>query len=300
MPYQLGVDEAACQAIVRAVEEQVAVALAQLRGRTDKGRDEAVHTARKAFKKARAGVRLARDGMDGGTYRAIDRSLRDAGRCLAATRDAVVRLETFDALITNAGDLVSPAAYAPVRGALDSERHASAEQMLAQAEAAAAAAEHAEQARVAVAALDLRRGEALLATGLEASYRRARRRCRDAQRSPTTAGLHEWRKRVKDVWYHLRLVQPAWPEVIGPLAGQLRELAQLLGDDHDLAVLRETLAVQTDLFSTPADQLILLDLLDARRAELQSAAFALGRLLHAEKPRPFARRMTGYRAVAPG
>jgi CHAD domain len=49
--------------------------------------------------------------------------------------------------------------------------------------------------------------------------------------------VHEWRKRAKDLWYHLRILEPVWPEVLGPLAAQAHGLSDLLGDHHDLAVL---------------------------------------------------------------
>ena len=52
-----------------------------------------------------------------------------------------------------------------------------------------------------------------------------------------TARWHDWRKRAKDVWYQLRLLQDTWPDVMKAMAGQASQLSDLLGDDHDLAVL---------------------------------------------------------------
>ena len=82
--------------------------------------------------------------------------------------------------------------------------------------------------------------------------RRLGRRCSPASRAPTRAGatrspiaratpepelLHAWRKRAKDLWYHQRLLAPAWPDVLGAQAEEAHALTELLGDDHDLAVL---------------------------------------------------------------
>lgn len=50
--------------------------------------------------------------------------------------------------------------------------------------------------------------------------------------------LHELRKRTKDLLYELELLCCVWPEMIGPLVEQAHHLTDLLGDDHDLAVLR--------------------------------------------------------------
>ena len=51
--------------------------------------------------------------------------------------------------------------------------------------------------------------------------------------------LHEWRKRVKDLWYHAKLLEEAWPPVLQALGDEAHALADHLGDDHDLGVLAE-------------------------------------------------------------
>lgn len=298
MPYRLEPLEPAGEGVLRTVDEQIAVALAQMRGHTDDGRDEAVHRARKAFKKARAGLRLVRDGMENPVYRHTNRLLRDAGRHLAGTRDRAVLVQTLDALVASAGDLLSAGAYAGTREMLAAEHGATREQILTEAGIVVAAARSGEEARESVATVRLAGGEELLAVGIQAAYRLARKRGRQAERSPTTARLHEWRKRVKDVWYQLRLVEGGWPAVMRPLAEQAHELSHLLGEDHDLASLRAVAAARAELFVAPAEQATLLDLVDRRRRQLQSSAFALGHRLHAEKPASLARRVVAYRAAA--
>ena len=61
---------------------------------------------------------------------------------------------------------------------------------------------------------------------------------------PSAENVHEWRKRAKDIWYQLRIVRRAWPALLGETAGQAHVLADLLGDHHDLAMLREDLAAR--------------------------------------------------------
>ncbi len=46
--------------------------------------------------------------------------------------------------------------------------------------------------------------------------------------------MHEWRKRVKDLWYHVTLLQDAWRPVMSALADEAHELSDRLGDEHDL------------------------------------------------------------------
>jgi CHAD domain-containing protein len=60
--------------------------------------------------------------------------------------------------------------------------------------------------------------------------------------------LHEWRKRVKDVWYHLRLLQPVCGRTVRGQAKEASRLADVLGEDHDLGVLNMTLdQIERDL-----------------------------------------------------
>ena len=58
-----------------------------------------------------------------------------------------------------------------------------------------------------------------------------------SRRHPDAEELHELRKRVKDHWYHVRLLREVWPPVLTAWAAEAHVLAEQLGDDHDLSVL---------------------------------------------------------------
>ncbi len=79
----------------------------------------------------------------------------------------------------------------------------------------------------------------LIGPGLQRTYRRRRKRLRDVEGNATVTNLHEWRKRVKDLWYQLRLIRRAEPELFGHLVRDADDLADHLGVDHDLALLRD-------------------------------------------------------------
>jgi CHAD domain-containing protein len=233
---------------------------------------EAVHDARKRLKKARSALRLARPGMPKSKYRAENRMLRDAGRALSGARDADVLVETVEKL----GEHFS-VAYKLTRNRLSSRPRPELEP-----------AGHAGTLR-ALAASSGRwaiEGDVLVA-GIRRTYTRGRDAFELADRDPTAEHLHEWRKRVKDLWYQQRLLQQAWPGVLQAEAAETKTLSKLLGDDHDLAVLDERLEQDGD----PQD---LRELIDRRRAELLEAIRALGRRVYAEKPKAFARRLGGY------
>ena len=88
----------------------------------------------------------------------------------------------------------------------------------------------------------------MIGPGLKRSYRRGRNRFRDVRAEASDEWVHEWRKRVKDLWYHLRLVRNAKKSVLGEAADEAHELSDLLGDHHDLAVLRDDAVERRELF----------------------------------------------------
>jgi CHAD domain-containing protein len=137
--------------------------------------------------------------------------------------------------------------------------------------------------------------EATLCAGEKRAYRAGRRALAAVAEDPSDEQLHEWRKRVKDLWYHQRLLANAWT---GPMKAQADEcdtLGALLGDDHDLATLAENLPSSAP---PSVDVDALLGLIAVRRGELQAQARALGRLVYAEKPKAHARRIGGYLSAA--
>ncbi len=110
--------------------------------------------------------------------------------------------------------------------------------------------------------------------------------------SDAAADYHAWRKSTKDLWYAVRLFEPAWPGPLGTLAEEVHELSDVLGDEHDLTVLRQALA---DAGGNPPLLTPRLDRAIARRQRrLRERAHEAGERLWAEKPRAFAKRVLGY------
>jgi hypothetical protein len=78
------------------------------------------------------------------------------------------------------------------------------------------------------------------------------------------------------------------------VADEADRMGDLLGDDHDLAVLRQMLTDEPDRFGDEGDREVLLALIDRRRAELEQEARLLGGRFFQDRPGPFARRLKGY------
>ena len=289
MAYQLGDGETAERALRRSAREELDRAIAELTDGVKEDPVTAVHDARKALKKERSLLRLARGTLSSSQRRATNATLRDAGRRLSDARDAEVKIQAVDDLSSRyAGQLPKPAfdavkAHLEAKAAVDRA-------------SPGAAREVAEQLVAVRSEIDdwrMRRdGWAAIGKGLERSYERGRRAFRRAQREPTTENLHEWRKRAKDLWYHVRLLEPVSPGVMHGSAQEAHQLSDLLGDDHDLAVLRESLAGDGAAVATDLDSM--LALIDHRRRQLQADALHAGARLYEEKPKAFVRRIRGY------
>jgi CHAD domain-containing protein len=271
----------------RIVHEQVDKACDDLAGVESPG--ETVHSVRKRFKRLRALLRLARDGMDEATADRESTRFRDLGRPLSEVRDSAVLVAAFDKLVEQAGGLGRPDVTAAARDVLLARQSEATRRVLGEGSALGDIPAALGEARE---ALDGRAFDRVrwseLRSGLRRIYRQGRRAFREAAESPTDEALHEWRKRVKDLGYALEVVEPIRPAGLGQRIGRAGELADLLGDDHDLAVLRQIVlggsmpAVAVTLF---------LPAIDAHRAELRDAAFSLGRKVYRERPADFADRL---------
>jgi CHAD domain-containing protein len=125
-------------------------------------------------------------------------------------------------------------------------------------------------------------------------YRQARSAFRDAVADPSVERLHEWRKQAKYLRYQLEILRPLWPEQLEELAEEADRMTELLGDDHDLALLRQKLTDNPEEFGDEDEKEVLQALIDRRRLELQQEAVELGERFFQDKPRAFARRLKGY------
>jgi CHAD domain-containing protein len=277
--YRLKEGEPLSKAVERIARGRIDQALDELRGKTDSTPEEAVHGARKDMKKLRALLRLVRGELGEQRFARENACFRDAARELAGARDADVMLETLGSLDLPAGlgwELRKVIQASHRRDGAGDDREAA--------------------GRNAVAILKEGRGRVgdwpleddsfeALAGGLERTYRRGRRDFKATRAKPSVEALHEWRKRVKDLWYHQTLLRRLWPPVMTAVGDEAHELSDRLGDDHDLAVLADWFKEHTE--SDPDLQAAI----DRRRAELQRDAFALGARLYADKPSAYVRRL---------
>lgn len=231
--------------------------------------DVGVHEARRTLKRLRALVRLIGPSIGDRAKEANDR-LRTAARDFAGSRDAAVILETFDRI---AGD----------------DEHARAMRKLLRRARRAAPRDDQDavaQIRAFAAAIDDWQFDGAWSSielGIRRTYRKGRQAVADAASGKTE--LHELRKRGKDLQFQLTLLRAAFPAVIGGYLHALRELGSVLGEEHDLWVLGETLAKKKSDTGRWAH------LIDAKRGELRAVALPLAEKIYVDAPRNWTERL---------
>jgi CHAD domain-containing protein len=287
MPYRLADGEATDQGIRRVATDQLDRAIGELTDGVRADPASAIHAARKALKKERSLLRLGRGSIKPSTRRRENATFREAGRKLSAARDAEVVVQALDAMAERYVGQVPEATFATIRGHLSQAGHEPHDAPSAE------VAEQLEAARERTRQWPLKQRDWKgIEPGLRRSYRRGRRAFRRAHEDPTTENLHEWRKRAKDYWYHLRLLRPIARHTLKGQAKDAHRLSDVLGDDHDLALLCDALRRDAPGLAVDLDPVIAL--LEHRRGQLQAQARFLGRRLYAEKPKAFLRRIRAY------
>jgi CHAD domain-containing protein len=266
MAYAFERGETIPDAIARIMSEQI--------GRVRDGLTDAsepietrVHDARKRLKETRALIRLVR-GPLGARFAIENAWFRDAGRELAASRDAEAVIEALDKLEMPRG--VATRIRTRLRAA--QEQHPPLEPIIAHVLEQLDVA----QARVALWPA-LPDSFETIAGGLQRTYRLGRR----AMKTATTAEeMHEWRKRVKEHWHHVQLLRELWPAMMKPYAATMQELSRALGDHHDLHVLRGLVTAPTAIVA-----------IEAQQQALEMQARAIGARVYAESSRAWLARM---------
>ena len=290
MADELRENESGTSGVRRLIRKQIRKALEALDGSPPLP-DHAVHTARKQLKKIRANLRLLRKALGPRIYRRENGWARNAAQPLTAVRDAAVLLDTLAELVGRFPGELDRRSLGRVRRALERHRKEVA-QLLLEEDALLPVTAALEGMRERLGQWPVgRRGWSVLSSGLKRVYRAGRKAFRVAEQDPSVENLHEWRKQAKYLRYQLEVLRRTWPAAMEGLATEARILTDLLGSDHDLAVLRQKLEEEPERFPDRKVVETLAGLIDRRRAELQEEAWDIGRHLYADRPKAFVNRL---------
>ena len=271
-------------------------AISDLRPKDQSSFDPGVHSARKKLKRLRGILRLVRDAIGYRAYRDENVMLRNTARTLSAVRDAWVLVDTLRSLRRRYADLLDDATFETPEAwllARHIERH---ELVTGQVVTDAIVSLGTARTRFARFPIEgvIRNDFTALADGIERVYQRGRHGFDTARTTRDVHDLHEWRKRVKYLRYQMEALTPMYPTLIGSTAQSLDELGELLGDDHDLAVLADTILEHPESCRDERERWMLIALIHERRTNLQAQALGIGSALYVEKPEAFVDRIGAY------
>jgi CHAD domain-containing protein len=310
-------DETLACGLRRMALGQVDLALDELASANAGGErgERAVHETRKALKRLRALLRLLRHELGEGAFAREDAAVRDIARRLSGARDAEVMLATLDALIErHPRKLARLGGVRRLRRALLAEHERVERQTLGDSAALEQVLSQLRALRVRAAAWPLRDrdGTKLVDEGLRDLYAQGRRRFGRAARKQgkDVRAMHLWRKRVKELRYAAEMLERrprshkqrrGRSARLRRLAARADTLAEVLGEDHDLAVLAERVRAESGAGKRPrkksrpigrATRKTLLKLIARRRRKLRRLALRDGERLYRRRPKKFLRELS--------
>ena len=288
MAYRLKHDQPIANEIKRVIMRQFELATTELKDIGDPRSDAAIHSARRRVKKVQAAILLARPSL-GSKFRPLHHRLRRAIRLLAPVADGQGLVHALDELADRYRADFSPSVFDTIRSGLIErearlDRKAKVDRVL-QRVTATIRKERGRVNRWRLRGCGFRQ----LADGLEISFRRARTAMGAAMRHPTAHNHHRWRRRVKDHWLHVRLIEGRCGNRLMPYQRRLEALDECLGQYHNFALLHGILL--TDPFVSRQETARRLRLIRRYQAELRHRAKSLGARLYDERPDHYVRRV---------
>jgi CHAD domain-containing protein len=267
----------------KTMQEQLTCAIKELDISARTPRAARLHSSRQRMKKARSALRLLHAASFSNAGQTDLDLLRDATAEISAPRNADANIQALTKLCNHSDS--DHLRFSEAFALLKKQKNAAAMETTASMHKAVTLLKGA-LSRIeswddgSIAWKEVRRG-------LKHIYKRGRATYRKAADDITSENLHGWRKRTKDIFYSLKLMQSTYPEAILPLAKNAKKLGALLGADHDLALLQTTLQQH----GIKKEKTALDKLIAVRRRKLQCKAFKLGAKLYSRKPGAFVEKL---------
>jgi CHAD domain-containing protein len=262
-------------------------------GETDShpaNRAELVHEARKAIKRMRALARLLRYELGEEEFRRVNDSLRATGQRLAGARDADVRFATLEHLRSRHQKALALQGIERLSERLELERGQTDEPRSQQDALEDIASMRRELARWNLVEHDFQ----AVSPGLKRLYREGRYRYSRVKREHANNAehIHDWRKRVKSLYYALDMLGGASTNGSQDATQRAKQLGDLLGEEHDLWMLCTYVEQHPDAFGDDVSASAeLLKLIERRRKRMHKRALKHGEQLYKCKPGNFTRRI---------
>ena len=249
-----------------------------------------MHEVRKHLKKLRAAMRLAIGEIGKNRHAREDRCAREIGGLVSDLRDAQVRLQTLIQLRDETAKGSGENHFPRIEELLSLERESF----------SAAFAGWQKQAIPKLERVGKRLSKWPLAGitwkqvcgTVGKTYKLGQRGLAKTIKKAQPENFHAWRKRVKDLWYQLRILQPLNRVVLEKIAADAEVLGELLGREHDFNFLLARLENERGDEALHDELVQLQKLIRKRGKRLRRDALELGRRFYAEPSKAFAKRIS--------
>ena len=289
MGFRLKLREPLPDGLKRVFREQMESAL-ELCRHPAKQRGVTVHEVRKHLKKLRAAMRLAIPEVGKNRHAREDCCVRKIGRLVSDLRDAQVRLQTLIQLRDETAKRPENSPFPRIEELLSLERESFSAAFAGWQKQAIPQLERVETRLLKWPLEDLTWKQ--VCGAVVKIYKRGRRGLAKTIDDPEPENFHAWRKRVKDLWYQLRILQPLNRVVLTEMAYDAEALGELLGREHDLNFLWARLEKESSDEALREELAQLEKLIRKRGKRLRTNALELGRRFYAERVKAFAKRIS--------
>ncbi len=286
MAYRLRPSEPFTTEFRSVARQQLSKAIGYLEDQSD-GPHEAIHDARKRFKRVRALYRLIQP--DAPDFRRQENArIREIARQLSSVRDATALVETVAYLAEFAASHEEKTALDVARSTLTARRDRVASEEHDLPSKMTAAVDGCREAIDALKALQLSDSPSKTAKHLGKAWKKQLRKAHSALAECETQGgaenYHELRKSGQAYWMHLSLLREIWPSAMLAKQAECKALVDLLGHEHDLSVLTELADKEPGLFGNGDTLARLLAAIINRQQVLRREAVEKAHELLAETP----------------
>jgi CHAD domain-containing protein len=289
MGFRVKLREPLPHGLKRVFHEQIQSAL-QLCRHPAKERGVTVHEVRKHLKKLRAAMRLAVGEVGKIRHAQEDRCVREIGRLISDLRDGQVRLQTLIQLREETAKGSGENRFSRIEELLSLERESFSAAFAGWQKQAIPKLEHVDERLSKWPLEEITWKQICGAVGK--IYKRGQRGLAKTIRKPVPENFHAWRKRVKGLWYQLRILQPLNRVVLEEMAHEVEILGELLGREHDFDFLLARLEKESGDEALRDELMDLHKLMSKRGKRLRRDALELGRRFYAEPAKAFAKRIS--------
>ena len=291
MGFRLKLREPLPDGLKRVFREQIGSAL-ELCRHPAKQRGVTVHEVRKHLKKLRAAMRLAIPEVGKNRHSREDRCVRKIGRLVSDLRDAQVRLQTLIQLRDETAKKPENSPFPHIEELLSLERESFSAAFAGWQKQAIPQLERVETRLLKWPLEDLTWRQ--VCGAVAKIYKRGQRGLAKTIDDPEPENFHAWRKRVKDLWYQLRILQPLNRVVLTEMARDAEVLGEILGREHDLNFLWARLEKESSDEALRVELAQVEKLIRKRGKRLRTNALELGRRFYAEPAKAFAKRISFF------